>query len=63
MAQRAAQDDAIQRFIKTKQPLDGGPHLTSPPISMGRRYISCPIITLPTGQELTVDGGWGVTEE
>ena len=24
MAQRAAQDDTIQNFIKTKQPLDGG---------------------------------------
>lgn len=62
MAQRAAQDDTIQSFIKTKQPLDGG--------RMGRVQDLDGAVSLLlsdqgafiTGQVITVDGGWSISE-
>lgn len=62
MAQRAAGDQSILDFIKTKQPLDGG-RIGRPEdldeavlylLSDGARYV--------TGQVLSVDGGWSVSE-
>lgn len=62
MAVRAVGDDAIQRFIRRKQPLDGG-RVGRPEdldaavvffLSAGSRYV--------TGQVLAVDGGWSVSE-
>jgi NAD(P)-dependent dehydrogenase (short-subunit alcohol dehydrogenase family) len=62
MAQRAAQDETILRFIATKQPLDGG-RIGRPEdldaaavffLSDGSRFV--------TGQALYVDGGWMVSE-
>ena len=62
MAQRAAEDDTIMQFIKTKQPLDGG-RIGNPRdldgaasllLSDQGRYI--------TGLVLTVDGGWSISE-
>jgi NAD(P)-dependent dehydrogenase (short-subunit alcohol dehydrogenase family) len=62
MAQRAANDEKILRFIHTKQPLDGG-RIGRPEdldaavvwlLSDGARFV--------TGQEIVVDGGWSVSE-
>jgi NAD(P)-dependent dehydrogenase (short-subunit alcohol dehydrogenase family) len=62
MAERAARDDVILDFIKTKQPLHGG-RIGRPDdldaaavllLSDDARYI--------TGQVLCVDGGWSVSE-
>lgn len=62
MAQRAAKDTGIQQFLKTKQPLDGG--------RMGRPgdldglavYLMSDYSTFTTGQIISVDGGWSVSE-
>lgn len=62
MAQRAATDDAILQFIKTKQPLDGG--------RIGRpEDLDALVVCLlsdqtrfVTGQVIAVDGGWSVSE-
>jgi NAD(P)-dependent dehydrogenase (short-subunit alcohol dehydrogenase family) len=62
MAKRAAEDEAILRFIATKQPLDGG-RIGRPEdldaavvffLSDGSKFV--------TGQVMSVDGGWCVTE-
>jgi NAD(P)-dependent dehydrogenase (short-subunit alcohol dehydrogenase family) len=61
MARRAADDEQIQRFIKTKQPLDGGR------IGMPEDYDAAIVFLLSdqsrfvTGQVLAVDGGWSVS--
>ena len=62
MAGRAAGDEQIRHFIRTKQPLDGG-RIGRPEdlddavvwlLSEGSRYV--------TGQTIVVDGGWSVSE-
>jgi NAD(P)-dependent dehydrogenase (short-subunit alcohol dehydrogenase family) len=62
MAQRAANDETILQFIKTKQPLDGG-RIGRPEdldeavvwlLSDGSKFV--------TGQVIAVDGGWTVSE-
>jgi NAD(P)-dependent dehydrogenase (short-subunit alcohol dehydrogenase family) len=62
MAKRAAGDETILQFIRTKQPLDGG-RIGKPEdldaavvwlLSDGSRFV--------TGQTITVDGGWSVSE-
>lgn len=62
MAARAAENDEIMGFIKTKQPLSGG-RAGQPEdiISAALMFLdndSCFI----TGQVLAVDGGWSVSE-
>ncbi len=62
MAQRAANDPVIQKFIQTKQPLNGGrigqpedlDGITALLLSDQGRFI--------TGQVVAVDGGWCVSE-
>ncbi len=62
MAQRAANDENILSFVKTKQPLDGG-RIGAPGdldglaiycMSDGSKYT--------TGQVIAVDGGWTISE-
>lgn len=62
MSRRAAGDEQILRFIQTKQPLDGG-RIGRPEdlddavlwlLGDGSRFV--------TGQTITVDGGWSVSE-
>ena len=62
MSQRAAGDETILKFVSTKQPLDGG-RIGLPAdldeavlllLGDGSRFI--------TGQVLSVDGGWSVSE-
>ena len=62
MAQRASGDETILRFLSIKQPLDGG-RIGRPAdldeavllfLGDGSRFI--------TGQVLSVDGGWSISE-
>jgi NAD(P)-dependent dehydrogenase (short-subunit alcohol dehydrogenase family) len=62
MAQRAASDENILSFIKTKQPLDGG-RIGQPEDLDGLAiYFMSDLSKFTTGQTISVDGGWCVTE-
>ena len=60
MAQRAAGDEVILSFIKTKQPLDGG-RIGKPEDLDGLAiYFMSDLSKFTTGQVIAVDGGWTV---
>lgn len=62
MAQRAANDEIILSFIKTKQPLDGG-RIGKPEDLNGLAvYFMSDYSRFTTGQVIAVDGGWDVSE-
>ena len=62
MARRAAGDARIQKFIATKQPLDGG-RIGQPADCDGAAvYLLSDAARFVTGQVLAVDGGWSVSE-
>jgi NAD(P)-dependent dehydrogenase (short-subunit alcohol dehydrogenase family) len=62
MAQRATRDENILTFIKTKQPLDGG-RIGQPADLDGLAvYFMSDLSKFTTGQLVSVDGGWSVSE-
>lgn len=62
MSQRAANDDVIMQFIKTKQPLDNG-RIGVPQDADGAAvFLLSDYAKFITGQVITVDGGWSVSE-
>ncbi|MBC7828248.1 MAG: SDR family oxidoreductase [Chitinophagaceae bacterium] len=62
MAQRAAKDESILSFIKTKQPLDGG-RIGQPADLDGLAvYFMSDLSKFTTGQIVSVDGGWCISE-
>jgi NAD(P)-dependent dehydrogenase (short-subunit alcohol dehydrogenase family) len=62
MAQRAAGDETILSFIRTKQPLDGG-RIGKPADLDGLAiYFMSDQSAFTTGQVISVDGGWSVSE-
>jgi NAD(P)-dependent dehydrogenase (short-subunit alcohol dehydrogenase family) len=62
MAQRAANDEVILSFIKTKQPVDGG-RIGQPQDTDGLAvYFMSDASVFTTGQVIAVDGGWGISE-
>ena len=62
MAQRAAKDEEILSFIKTKQPLDGG-RIGQPSDLDGLAvYFMSDQSKFTTAQVVAVDGGWSVSE-
>lgn len=62
MAQRAANDEQILSFIKTKQPLDGG-RIGQPADTDGLAvYFMSDLSKFTTGQVVAVDGGWSISE-
>ena len=62
MAQRAAKDEIILDFIKTKQPLDGGRIWSACRPGWGSVYFMSDYSRFTTGQVLAVDGGWSISE-
>ncbi len=62
MAKRAVEDDEIQNFLKTKQPLDGGRPGNSEDINDAVLMFLSPSSKFTTGQVLAVDGGWTISE-
>jgi len=62
MAQRAATDEKILSFIKTKQPLDSG-RIGSPADLDGLAvYLLSDAAKFITAQVIAVDGGWSVSD-
>lgn len=62
MAQRAAKDETILSFIKTKQPLDNG-RIGKPEDADGLAlYFMSDMSKFTTGQIVAVDGGWSISE-
>jgi NAD(P)-dependent dehydrogenase (short-subunit alcohol dehydrogenase family) len=62
MARRAAQDPAIQSFIRTKQPLDGGRIAVPEDVDGAVVFLMSNGAKFMTGQVLGVDGGWCIAE-
>jgi NAD(P)-dependent dehydrogenase (short-subunit alcohol dehydrogenase family) len=61
MAQRAAKDEVILNFIKTKQPLDGGRIGRPEDLDGLAVYFMSDLSKFTTGQVIAVDGGWTVS--
>jgi NAD(P)-dependent dehydrogenase (short-subunit alcohol dehydrogenase family) len=62
MAQRAANDESILSFIRTKQPLDGG-RIGKPGDLDGLAiYFMSDQSKFTTAQVVAVDGGWDISE-
>jgi NAD(P)-dependent dehydrogenase (short-subunit alcohol dehydrogenase family) len=62
MSKRAATNDDIMQFIKTKQPLDGGRIGHPEDCDAAALMLLSPDSKFITGQVLAVDGGWTVSE-
>ncbi len=62
MAKRAAQDSTIQSFIRTKQPLDGGRIGQPNDLDGACCFLLSEEAGFITGQVLSVDGGWSISE-
>ena len=62
MAKRAAGDEEILAFIRTKQPLDGGRIGHPADLDAAVVYFLSDGSAFTTGQVLAVDGGWTVSE-
>jgi NAD(P)-dependent dehydrogenase (short-subunit alcohol dehydrogenase family) len=62
MAQRAANDETILSFIKTKQPLDGGRIGKPEDLDGAAVYFMSDQSRFTTGQVLAIDGGWHISE-
>lgn len=62
MAQRAVGDDAIQKFIRRKQPLNGGRVGRPEDLDAAVVFFLSDASRYVTGQMLAVDGGWTVSD-
>jgi NAD(P)-dependent dehydrogenase (short-subunit alcohol dehydrogenase family) len=62
MSQRAVVNEEIRRYVATKQPLDGGRIGRPEDLDAAVVYLLSDRSRFVTGQVLTVDGGWSVTE-
>jgi NAD(P)-dependent dehydrogenase (short-subunit alcohol dehydrogenase family) len=61
MSKRACGDEAIVRFVRSKQPLDGGRVGQPGDLDAAVVYFLSDQSRFVTGQVLAVDGGWSVT--
>jgi NAD(P)-dependent dehydrogenase (short-subunit alcohol dehydrogenase family) len=62
MAKRAAEDEVILSFIKTKQPLEGGRIGHPSDLDGLATYFMSDLSKFTTGQLIAVDGGWTISE-
>jgi NAD(P)-dependent dehydrogenase (short-subunit alcohol dehydrogenase family) len=62
MSRRAQEDSRILAFIRSKQPLDGGRIGQPEDLDAAAVYLLSPASRFVTGQVLSVDGGWTVSE-
>jgi NAD(P)-dependent dehydrogenase (short-subunit alcohol dehydrogenase family) len=62
MARRALGDPAIARFVRRKQPLDGGRPASPADLDEAVVYFLSDASRFVTGQVLAVDGGWNLTD-
>jgi NAD(P)-dependent dehydrogenase (short-subunit alcohol dehydrogenase family) len=62
MARRAMANDAIQDFVRRKQPLDGGRAGVPEDLNGAVLFLLSDAARWVTGQVLAVDGGWSVSE-
>ncbi len=61
MAARAVGDEGLRPFLRSKQPLPGGP-LDAADVAEAAVYLCGPESSRVTGAVLTVDGGWCASE-
>jgi len=61
MATRATTDPRIQAYLRTKQPMAGGPG-SAGDVAEAALYLCEPASRFVTGIELLVDGGWCISE-
>lgn len=62
MSLRAAGNNAIMNFVRTKQPLSGGRIGSADDLTGAAVYFMSDLSAFATGQTLCVDGGWSVSE-
>ena len=62
MSRRAQENEAILEFIRTKQPLDGGRIGLPEDLDALVVWLLSSESRFVTGQVISVDGGWGVSE-
>ncbi|HEY1170477.1 MAG TPA: SDR family oxidoreductase [Verrucomicrobiae bacterium] len=62
MSERAQTNEAIMKFIATKQPLDGGRIGRPEDLSGAAVFLLSDEAKFITGQTLAVDGGWEISE-
>ena len=62
MSDRAQTNNEIMSFIKHKQPLDGGRIGVPEDLDAAALFLMSDAAKFVTGQVLTVDGGWSVSE-
>ncbi len=62
MARRAVSDESIKKYIRTKQPLDGGRVAHPQDLDGAALFLMSDASSFLTGQLISVDGGWTVSE-
>lgn len=62
MSARAQADTDIQRFVRAKQPLDGGRMGRPEDLDAAVTWLLSDGARFVTGQVVAVDGGWGVSD-
>ena len=62
MSERAQTNQPIMNFIRTKQPLDGGRIGIPEDLDGAAAFLLSDAACFVTGQVLSVDGGWSVSE-
>jgi len=61
MAARAVSDPAVTAFLRTKQPLAGGPGRPAD-LADAAVFLCSDEARLVTGLVLTIDGGWSLSD-